>query len=143
MSIYGAGHVSTKEEKIQGRKAELPALCFLNLSTHFYVWVPAWVRRLTHILTHTVSGKKIRKIPEIIRFQGSSGAAGRIRTAGLILTKRLLMFFITISTCFICFFFEENAFQNFLKVQSPLFPHLSVVEMWSTSDLCKYCLHKF
>ena len=48
-----------------GRKAELPALCFLNLSTHFYVWVTVWVRRLTHILTHTVSAKKVRKIPEI------------------------------------------------------------------------------
>ena len=53
--------MSTKEQKIQGRKAELPALCFLNLSTHFYVWV----RRLTHILTHTVSAEKVRKIPEI------------------------------------------------------------------------------
>ena len=82
--------MSTKEQKIQGRKAELPALCFLNLSTHFYVWVTVWVRRLTHILTHTVSAKKARKIPEIIRFQGFSGAAGRIRTADLILTKDAL-----------------------------------------------------
>ena len=47
--------MSTKEQKIQGRKAELPALCFLNLSTHFYVWVTVWVRQLTHILTHTIS----------------------------------------------------------------------------------------
>ena len=46
--------MSTKEEKIQGRKAELPALCFLNLSTHFDVSVTVWVTRLTH----TVSGKK-------------------------------------------------------------------------------------
>ena len=53
--------MSTKEQKIQGRKAELPALCFLNLSTHFYVWVTVWVRRLTH----TVSAEKVRKIPEI------------------------------------------------------------------------------
>ena len=64
--------MSTKEQKIQGRKSELPALCFLNLSAHFYVWVTVWVRRLTHILTHTVSGEKARKIPEIIRFQGFS-----------------------------------------------------------------------
>ena len=82
--------MSTKEQKIQGRKAELPALCFLNLSAHFYVWVTVWVRRLTHILTHTVSAKKARKTPEIIRFQGFSGAAGRIRTADLILTKDAL-----------------------------------------------------
>ena len=82
--------MSTKEQKIQGRKSELPALCFLNLSAHFYVWVTVWVNRLTHILTHTVSAKKVRKIPEIIRFQGFSGAAGRIRTADLILTKDAL-----------------------------------------------------
>ena len=25
----------------------------LSLSTHFVVWVTVWVRRLTHILTHT------------------------------------------------------------------------------------------
>ena len=42
--LHGAGHVSTKEQKIQGRKAELPALCFLNLSTHFDVWVTVWVK---------------------------------------------------------------------------------------------------
>ena len=82
--------MSTKEQKIQGRKAELPALCFLNLSTHFYVWVTVWVRRLTHILTHTVSAEKVRKIPEIMRFRGFSGAAGRIRTADLILTNCLI-----------------------------------------------------
>ena len=64
--------MSTKEQKIQGRKAKPPVLCFLNLSAHFYVWVTVWVRRLTHILTHTVSGEKVRKNPEIIRFQGFS-----------------------------------------------------------------------
>ena len=64
--------MSTKEQKIQGRKFRLPALCFLNLSAHFYVWVTVWVRQLTHILTHTVSAKKVRKIPEIKRFQGFS-----------------------------------------------------------------------
>ena len=51
--LHGAGQVSTKEQKIHGRKAKLPVLCFLNLSAHFYVWVTVWVRRLTHILTHT------------------------------------------------------------------------------------------
>ena len=70
--------MSTKEQKIQGRKAKLPALCFLNLSAHFYVWVTVWVRQLTHILTHTVSVEKAGKIPEIMRFQGFSGDAGRI-----------------------------------------------------------------
>ena len=60
--------MSTKEQKIQGRKAELPALCFLNLSTHFYVWVTVWVRRLTHILTHTVSAEKAKKSPKSCDF---------------------------------------------------------------------------
>ena len=46
--------MSTEEQQIQGSKAELPSLCFLNLSTHFDVWVTVWVNRLTH----TVSGKK-------------------------------------------------------------------------------------
>ena len=35
----------------------------------FYVWVTVWVRRLTHILTHTVLAKKVSKTPEIIRFR--------------------------------------------------------------------------
>ena len=30
----------------------------------FYVWVTVWVRRLTHILTHTVSAEKVRKSPK-------------------------------------------------------------------------------
>ena len=100
--------MSTKEQKIQGRKAELPALCFLNLSTHFYVWVTVWGRRLTHILTHTVSAKKARKIPEIIRFQGFSGAAGRIRTADLIRTKCLKAFHPLPCKAFRCFFLQKG-----------------------------------
>ena len=41
--------MSTKEQKIHGRKAKLPVLCFLNLSAHFYVWVTVWVRQLPYI----------------------------------------------------------------------------------------------
>ena len=99
--------MSTKEQKIQGRKAELPALCFLNLSAHFYVWVTVWVRRLTHILTHTVSAKKVRKIPEIKRFQGFSGAAGRIRTADLILTNCSRAPKVLLSSAFGAFLFQR------------------------------------
>ena len=36
-----------------GEEAKLPLRYSLNLSGHFYVWVTVWVRRLTHILTHT------------------------------------------------------------------------------------------
>nr|DAO17400.1 MAG TPA: hypothetical protein [Caudoviricetes sp.] len=41
-----------------------------------------------------------KKTPEIRRFQVFVGAAGRIRTADLILTNRFLMIFIIISVCF-------------------------------------------
>ena len=114
--------MSTKEQKIQGRKSELPALCFLNLSAHFYVWVTVWVRRLTHILTHTVSGEKVRKIPEIIRFQGFSGAAGRIRTADLILTKWLKPPKVLLSSAFGAFLFQRcvvfRAFRSIVSIRS-------------------------
>ena len=115
--------MSTKEQKIQGRKAELPALCFLNLSTHFYVWVTVWVRRLTHILTHTVSAEKVRKIPEIMRFRGFSGAAGRIRTADLILTNRNLKLFMIFSVSLCSFLFRFICFPALFK---------SVVSAYST-----------
>ena len=122
MSIYGAGHVSTKEEKIQGRKAELPALCFLNLSAHFYVRVTVWVRRLTHILTHTVLVEKVRKIPEIMRFQGFSGAAGRIRTADLILTNCSKAPKVLLSSAFGAFLFQKcvvfGAFRSTVSIRS-------------------------
>ena len=42
--------MSTKEQKIQGRKAELPALCFLNLSAHFYVRVTVWVKQFLAVI---------------------------------------------------------------------------------------------
>ena len=114
--------MSTKEQKIQGRKSELPALCFLNLSAHFYVWVTVWVRRLTHILTHTVSAKKVRKIPEIIRFQGFSGAAGRIRTADLILTNCSKAPKVLLSSAFGAFLFQKcvvfGAFRSTVSIRS-------------------------
>ena len=114
--------MSTKEQKIQGRKAELPALCFLNLSAHFYVWVTVWVRQLTHILTHTVSAKKVRKIPEIKRFQGFSGAAGRIRTAGLILTNCSKAPKVLLSSAFGAFLFQKcvvfGAFRSTVSIRS-------------------------
>ena len=38
-----------KEDKNTGEETELPLRCSFALSEHF----PVWVRRLTHILTHT------------------------------------------------------------------------------------------
>ena len=88
--LHGAGQVSTKEQKIHGRKAKLPVLCFLNLSAHFYVWVTVWVRRLTHILTHTIFSVFATKKHQKPKFSMLFGAAGQIRTADLILTKDAL-----------------------------------------------------
>ena len=79
--------MSTKEQKIHGRKAKLPVLCFLNLSAHFYVWVTVWVRRLTHILTHTIFSVFATKKHQKPKFSMLFGAAGQIRTADLILTN--------------------------------------------------------
>ena len=79
--------MSTKEQKIHGRKAKLPVLCFLNLSAHFYVWVTVWVRRLTHILTHTIFSVFATKKHRKPKFSMLFGAAGQIRTADLILTN--------------------------------------------------------
>ena len=86
--------MSTKEQKIQGRKAELPALCFLNLSAHFYVWVTVWVRRLTHILTHTVSAEKSKKNPRNRMISGifCQVASIRIFCLGILAPQRLANF---------------------------------------------------
>ena len=53
-----------------------------------------------YILTRTISREKITKTTVFIRKRWFFGAAGQIRTADLILTKRFLMLFITISACF-------------------------------------------
>ena len=43
------------------------------------------------------------------------GAAGQIRTADLILTKRLSVFFITISACIYWFLFQEKSFPELFR----------------------------
>ena len=69
----------------------MPSLRYsFTLSAHFRVWVTVWVRQLTHILARTIfcvfATKKHRKP----KFSMLFGAAGRIRTADLILTKDAL-----------------------------------------------------
>ena len=63
------------------------------------VWVTVWVRQLIHILTHTIfdvfAAKKHRKT----KFSMLYGAAGRIRTADLILTKDALYLLSYSSKC--------------------------------------------
>ena len=54
-----------KKTKIPERRQKLPLRYSLDLSGYFRVWVTVWVRRLTHILTHTIfsvfATKKHRK----------------------------------------------------------------------------------
>ena len=54
------------------------------------MWVTVWVRRLTHILTRTVFNIYATKKHRKPKFSVLFGAAGRIRTADLILTKDAL-----------------------------------------------------
>ena len=88
--LHGTGDVKAENDKNTGEETELPLRCSFALSAYFRVWVTVWVRRLTHILTHTsfdiFATKKHRKR----KFSMLFGAAGRIRTADLILTKDAL-----------------------------------------------------
>ena len=93
-----------------------------NSRRQHYVWVTVWVRRLTHILTHTVSAVKVRKIPEIMRFRGFSGAAGRIRTADLILTNCSKAPKVLLSSAFGVFLFQRcvafGAFRSMCSIRT-------------------------
>ena len=70
-----------------GEGAKPPLRYSLNLSSHFRVWVTVWVRRLTHILTHTIFSVFATKKHRKPKFSMLFGAAGQIRTADLILTN--------------------------------------------------------
>ena len=97
--LHGTGDVNAENDKNTGEETELPLRCSFALSAHFVVWVTVWVRRLTHILTRTVfnifATKKHRKPKLSMLF----GAAGRIRTADLILTKDALYLLSYSSKC--------------------------------------------
>ena len=54
------------------------------------MWVRVWVRQLPHILTRTVFNIFATKKHRKPKFSMLFGAAGRIRTADLILTKDAL-----------------------------------------------------
>ena len=86
--LHGASHVSRKNAKIAERRQKPPLRYSLNLSAHFRVWVTVWVRQLTHILTHTIFSIFATKKHRNPKFSMLFGAAGQIRTADLILTKR-------------------------------------------------------
>ena len=63
------------------------------------VWVTVWVRRLPHILTRTVFNIYATKKHRKPKFSMLFGAAGRIRTADLILTKDALYLLSYSSKC--------------------------------------------
>ena len=85
--LHGTGDVS--QSKKRGADGVSVRSSF-NLSAHFRVWVRVWVRRLTHILTHTSFNVFTTKKHRKPKFSMLFGAAGRIRTADLILTKDAL-----------------------------------------------------
>ena len=82
-----------------GEGAKPPLRYSLNLSAHFRVWVTMWVRQLTHILARTIlcvfATKKHRKP----KFSMLFGAAGQIRTADLILTKKFAFILPCVRLC--------------------------------------------
>ena len=124
--------MSTKEQKIHGRKAKLPVLCFLNLSAHFYVWVTVWVRRLTHILTHTIFSVFATKKHQKPKFSMLFGAGGVTRTHDLLITNQLL-YRLSYTSASIQMrvrvyhkvFYSSSNFPNFLKAAAkPSLPPL-------------------
>ena len=79
-----------KEGKNTGEEAKPPLRYSLGLSGHFRVWVTVWVRRLTHILTHTIFSVFATKKHRKPKFSMLFGAAGQIRTADLVITNDAL-----------------------------------------------------
>ena len=82
-----------------GEGAKPPLRYSLNLSAHFRVWVTVWVRQLTHILTHTFFSIFATKSIENFSFRCFFGAAGQIRTADLILTKKFAFILPCVRSC--------------------------------------------
>ena len=67
-----------------------------------------------------------QKTPEIRRFQVFSGAAGRIRTADLILTNARFLFFLIFFVVYGHFRSRQIASRHFLDAEFPVVPPLSV-----------------
>ena len=91
--------MSRKNAKIAERRQKPPLRYSLNLSAHFRVWVTVWVRQLTHILTHTIFSIFATKKHRKPKFSMLFGAAGQIRTADLILTKKFAFILPCVRLC--------------------------------------------
>ena len=85
--LHGASDVSRKRMRNTGEGAKPPLRYSLNLSAHFRVWVTVWVRRLTHILTHTIFSVFATKKHRKPKFSVLFGAGGVTRTPDLLITK--------------------------------------------------------
>ena len=104
-----------------GEGAKPPLRYSLNLSAHFRVWVTVWVRRLTHILTHTIFSVFATKKHRKPKFSMLFGAAGQIRTADLILTNCRRAFQPLLFKAFRQFFVQKGRGRSLFI---PLFPSM-------------------
>ena len=91
--------VSKRRNRAIGRSAMLPPGGSAGFGYVSRVWVTVWVRRLPHILTRTVFNIYATKKHRKPKFSMLFGAAGRIRTADLILTKDALYLLSYSSKC--------------------------------------------
>ena len=87
--------VSKRRNRATGRRAMLPPGGSAGSWYVSRVWVTVWVRQLTHTSFNVFTTKKHRKP----KFSMLFGAAGRIRTADLILTKDALYLLSYSSKC--------------------------------------------
>ena len=89
--FYAAGNnkkVSKRRHRATGRRATLPPGGSAGFGYVSRMGGKMWVRRLTHILPRTVFNVFTTKKHRKPKFPMLFGAAGRIRTADLILTKK-------------------------------------------------------
>ncbi|ERK61320.1 hypothetical protein HMPREF1545_01130 [Oscillibacter sp. KLE 1728] len=80
---------------------------------------------MTHIFPHAKNANLQQKTPKIRRFQVFRGAAGRIRTADLILTKRLFEFFLTIFCALWPYLLQSACFPSLFECTASIYsaPH--------------------
>ena len=91
--------VSKRRNRAIGRSAMLQPGGSAGFGYVSRVWVTVWVRRLPHILPHTTFNVFTTKKHRKPKFSMLFGAAGRIRTADLILTKDALYLLSYSSKC--------------------------------------------
>ena len=108
--------VSKRRNRATGRRATLPPGGSAGSWYVFRMGGKMWVRRLTHILTRTVFNIYATKKHRKPKFSMLFGAAGRIRTADLILTNPPEKLFPGVFACFqsfpLCFNYSLVLFER-------------------------------